>query len=119
MGNVVVKIENLPTKLTVHSLNLMMGTFSLKGQQIIAAKRTLDSGLDVVDVMIVMSSDSVDLIRILEKNGLKTALGIKLHIQRSHHGKLRQFMTNHSENLIQLETTDKLPIKWIGYGEKG
>ena len=114
-GDSVIKIENLPAKLTLDALSLMMGTFTLKSDQIIAANQTDTGRPDLMDVRIVIDKNKPDTQSILTKNNCQTVYNTKLVIERTHHGELRKFMRKHGNNLRKLNTSDILPVNRIGY----
>lgn len=114
-GNTVVRIDNLPAKLTIQALNLMMGTFSLKSNQIVASRAPKYNACEIMDVRVVIHSNNDDLKKILSKDKCRTAYDTVLHIEQTNWKELRQFLLVNHKNLTKIDTDDRLPINRIGY----
>lgn len=115
-GDSVIKIENLPAKLTVNGLNLMMGTFSLQSDQIVVADQPNKDGQRLIQVRIVLNRTNPDILKILTKHLCSTPFKQTLYIEQSDHYELRKFMLAHANDLRRMQTSDRMQIKRIAYG---
>ena len=115
-GDTVIAIDRLPAKLSIHALNLMMGTFTLTSNQIIVSCPPNQKEKEIMSVRIVLKSTNDDIQRILSKNKCKTAYDTILRIECTDFNELKQFMFANGRNLRKLSTADRcLPINRVGY----
>lgn len=126
-GNAVIKIENLPAKLTVNALNLMMGTFGLTTDQIIGTivpgtKKTPER----INVRIIIKSDCEDMKRILAlaKRDIKVVGNASLLIKRTDLKEMETFVHTNYKSLVWLASEDKISATnnggiGIGYAGSG
>lgn len=108
-GNLVISVEPLPPKMTLYAFNLMMGTWSIKTEQILALDVPNTSGKPYVTIRIVMKPTDVDAQRILCKNKFRTPYNTVLQIQRSNFKELEKFLMKHHRKIRRLEVDDILP----------
>lgn len=116
-GNVVIRVDNLPAKLTVHALNLMMGTYSLTSDQIVAIITSGKKGRELMNIRVVLHPDNKDIQRLLGKDKCKTAYNTNLLIKRTDLKELETFLHKNYDKIRNFDTGDNLPINIIGYGK--
>lgn len=119
LGNAVIRIDNLPTKLSINSFNLMMGTYSLVSNQIIGVqggKRNKEP--EKMNVRIIINSGNQDMKRILDKTQSKSAGKSTLFIKRTDLKELETFIHAHYKSLITLQDDNfpTFPSIGIAYG---
>lgn len=117
-GDVVIRIDNLPAKLTVHALNLTLGTFSLKADQIIAVKKSKKSK-DTMNLRLVMKTGNEDMKKILAKNKWKTIYDDVLLIDKTDLKELESFLKQNHDRIFKLDSSERLPTTHVGYSASG
>ena len=103
------------------ALNLMMGTYSIKAEQVLASLRPSKDGSDahLMDIRIVINRDSEDIIRIQKKTGCRTCYNTVIKVELTNHNELRDFINARRHSLRQLDRTINLPMTKIGYSVPG
>lgn len=110
-GNVVVRVDNLPAKLTVHTLNLMMGTCSFKGDQIIAAQGRQVRGKETMNIRLVADRNLDDLNRVKAKDKLKTVYNDVLSVRVTDFKELERFLKENHSRMIKLSDSLEMAAK--------
>lgn len=116
LGNAVIRVDNLPRKLTVHTFNLMMGTYSISDKNTVGVVSGNKNGEEMMNLMIVLDSSNIDIERVLSMNGYVTFYGTKLSCKKTNKEELESFLKKNHDKIIRLKIDDKLPINNIGYG---
>lgn len=108
-GNLVISVEPLPTQMTLYAFNLMMGTWSVKSEQILAVDIKDRPCKPYMTLRIVMKSTDVDAQRILSKNKFKLPSGSVLQIQKSNFKELEKFLMKYHTKIRRLDLDNILP----------
>lgn len=117
-GTAVLRIENLPAKLSIHAFNLMMGTYSIKCDQLIAVNVPGKGGRDTMNLRLVTIPNSNDFKQIIGKDKRKTVYDTVLRIEPTNFKELEKFMATHKDRIRHLDD-DLIPNKSataISYG---
>lgn len=108
-GDLVLRIDNLPIRLTVHALNLMLGTSTLKESQLFAVKNPGQGPNGTMNLRVVIASTNEDSNIILSKNNRKTHDNSTVNIGKSDFKELESFIKKKRALAIRLDTGEQLP----------
>lgn len=127
-GNTVIRVDNLPAKLTIQALNLMLGTYTLKSTQIVAARSPNSNNannrngnsnqVELMDIRVILYHVNEDIQRILSKKACKTCYDTVLDIEITNFKELKLFLLSRKKDLIELSTDIGLPVNSIGYSKQ-
>lgn len=108
-GDLVLRIDNLPIRLTVHALNLMLGTSTLEESQLFAVKNPGQGPNGTMNLRVVIASTNEDSNIILSKNCRKTHDNSTVYISKSDFKDLESFIKRKRTLAIRLDTGEQLP----------
>lgn len=117
LGDLVLRIDHLPSQISINSLNILLGCNTLERDQVIAANRR-EKDSDAIDVHIVCQSHSYASGIILKLHDQEIGDKIKLQVRPTSFKKLELYLLENHKKIFKLEVERSSPLKVIGYGNK-
>jgi len=109
-GSTVLSLENIPSEISIHTLNLMLGTVSIRSDQVVAVKTPNKNCIENLSLLVVMDPNNPDKQAILAKNKCKTNCNCTIIARQTGFAELEKFLQKHYTKIIRLDTEYKLPI---------